>query len=112
MYIIQKGFLTQKMKDKVISIGPQTTQALRDQKIPVLAEAKTHNLDGLLETIKNLSIRPETRDRRPETEKPIQEKRASKPLFRSSASQPLTQRSASSVTPRVQRFAPKSPRRR
>lgn len=45
----------QQIKDKVVSIGPQTSQALREFKVSILAEAKQHNLDGLLQTLQDLS---------------------------------------------------------
>lgn len=46
----------QQIKDKVVSIGPQTSQALREFKVSILAEAKQHNLDGLLQTLQDLSV--------------------------------------------------------
>lgn len=45
----------QKIRNKVVSIGPQTSQVLKDFKMSVLAEARPHNLDGLLQTLKDLA---------------------------------------------------------
>ncbi len=94
----------QKIKDCVVSIGPQTSQTLREFKIPILAEAKTHNLDGLMETLKNLSIRPET-------EKPAQTKQVSKPVFRSATPRTPSQPSPRSTASGIQRFAPRPKKR-
>lgn len=44
----------QQFKNKAVSIGPQTSYALKEFKIPVLAEARPHNLDGLLQVLKDL----------------------------------------------------------
>jgi uroporphyrinogen-III synthase len=38
----------------VVSIGPQTTQAARDAGFEVIAEAPTHDLDGLLAALQSL----------------------------------------------------------
>jgi uroporphyrinogen-III synthase len=38
----------------VVSIGPQTTQAARDAGLDVVAEATTHDLDGLLAALESL----------------------------------------------------------
>ena len=43
------------LKGKAISIGPQTSQALHEFKIPIMAEARAHHLDGLIETLKDLA---------------------------------------------------------
>jgi len=113
--------ILQKVKGCVVSIGPQTSQVLNDAKIPILAEAKTHNLDGLLQTLKDLASgtknqepRNKNQKQQSEIEKPgikegdrpapqtIKEKLAqrpsmAKPVYRSSAT-------------RTQSFAPR-PRR-
>ena len=121
-------------KGKAVSIGPQTSQALNEFKIEILAEAKTHNLDGLLETLKDLSGRLPTIDHRPptkdqtrpaarqgaETEKKFQpvntpksEPTVSPLVARVQESKARIQSHApGSVTPKVQRFAPRPSRKR
>jgi uroporphyrinogen-III synthase len=38
----------------VVAIGPQTTAAARDAGLDVVAEAATHDLDGLLAAVSSL----------------------------------------------------------
>ncbi len=121
-------------RGKAVSIGPQTSQALNEFKIAILAEAKTHNLDGLLETLKDLSVRQPTIDHRPstkdqtrpaarqgaETEKKLQPVNAPKSEPAVSPLVARVQKSKARIqshaprpaTPKVQRFAPRPPRKR
>ncbi len=119
----------QQIQNKVVSIGPQTSQALKEFKVSVLAEAKQHNLDGLLQTLKELSAgyeprptshvnRPQTIDKRRQTadyrtekkdqkqepEKSMKEPQLSKPTLSAS---PLTERVKESKA-RIQSHAPRS----
>lgn len=120
-------------KGKAVSIGPQTSQALNEFKIAILAEAKTHNLDGLLQTLKDLSSghvsRPisQTQQKRSLSleaqttpEEPAQETQVLKPELPVSALASRVQESKAriqshaprSAAPKVQRFAPRPPRKR
>lgn len=90
----------QQIKNKAVSIGPQTTQALREFKIPVLAEARPHNLDGLLQVLKDLAGKKVFPVMREEGERKNNSDRAIK-----------SQNNPSRGTkPKIQRFAPR-PRR-
>jgi uroporphyrinogen-III synthase len=40
-----------------VSIGPQTTAAARAAGVRILAEAETHDVDGLVEAIRRCSSR-------------------------------------------------------
>jgi uroporphyrinogen-III synthase len=39
-----------------VSIGPETTRAARAAGIDVVAEAETHDLDGLVEAVRAVSL--------------------------------------------------------
>lgn len=115
----------QQIRNKVVSIGPQTSQALKEFKISVLAEAKQHNLDGLLQTLKDLAGRrgsePAFSPAPAESlavDKPAHSNRAtSKPTAASPLSERVKESKARiqshaprSAAAKVQRFAPR-PRR-
>ena len=123
------------IKGKAVSIGPQTSQALNEFKIAILAEAKTHNLDGLLETLKSLSVghgeskrdtdhgprttnhanrqEPRAKDQEPrlEKEKPVLPVSALAERIQESKAR-IQSHAPRSTVPKVQRFAPRPPRKR
>ncbi len=108
------------IRGKAVSIGPQTSQALNEFKMPILAEAKTHNLDGLLQTLKDLSAGHEPRatnhgeqkrSTHPEPRKPVEKPALPNSVLASSRVQEAKARIQShaprSAAPKVQRFAPR-----
>lgn len=115
---------TAQIKNKAVSIGPQTSQALHEYKIPILAEAKQHNLDGLIDTLKSLAGGIKYREaaiKHQDQEIKYQEPKTNeeKPMPPSSALATRIQESKARIyshaprpaKPKVQRYAPR-PRRK
>ncbi len=107
--------ILQKIKGTVVSIGPQTSQALREFKVPILAEAKVHNLDGLLQTLIDLAqkktgdknVRGEEIKGEVKTEDaPVPQPAKAKTIQRSASAKPVYRSSAS----RTQSFSPRPKR--
>ncbi len=99
----------QQLKGKAVSIGPQTSQALHEFKIPLMAESKVHNLDGLLQTLKDLAagMKPKQVVAEPAPKIAV-EKPVSALASRVQESKARIQSHAPrSASPKVQRFAPR-----